>query len=44
MYQLAGLDDGLAQMLGNPEMFGLTLEETELDGFTTLYTLPFYVQ
>src|SRR5271163_3726294 len=30
MYQLAGLDDGLAQDTGLPEMFGLTAEETTL--------------
>jgi len=44
IYQLEGLDDGVAQMLGIPEMFGLTSEETELDGFTALYTLPCSVQ
>jgi len=36
MYQEAGFDDGSAQMLGFPEMFGLTFEETELEGLTGL--------
>jgi hypothetical protein len=36
MYQEAGFDDGMAQTLGVPEMFGLTFEETELEGVTVL--------
>jgi hypothetical protein len=36
MYQLAGSVDGIAQMLSVSEMFGLTFEETELEGLTVL--------
>jgi hypothetical protein len=36
MYQDPGFDDGTAHILGSPEMFGLTFEETELEGLAVL--------
>jgi hypothetical protein len=36
MYQSAGSVDGNSHRLGSPVILGLTMEETELDGATTL--------
>ena len=36
MYQVDGSDEGSAQMLGLPALFGLTFDETELEGLTRL--------